>query len=137
MAVSSNTLNLLNFRNCKRCGKAFSTMLDYTVCPTCMEQETQRFNRTRDYIYNHGDASEEDIIEHCHITADELSRWIREEKITLGENSNIKYPCESCGSLISGGHFCLDCKLKLHAKTVKQDNPMLTNNSMHHFHRNL
>ena len=136
MALNDNNLNLLNFKNCKRCGKPFSTVLQYIICPSCMEEELQRFNRTRDYIYATPKATEEDIITACDITKDELTRWIREEKIKLSDESPISYPCEACGAKIRRGHFCLDCKIALHRKSSATDNAAKAGLSMHYFNRN-
>lgn len=136
MALNDNNLNLLNFKNCKRCGKPFSTVLQYTICPACMEEENKRFNRTRDYIYSTPLATEEDITNACDITKEELMRWIREEKIQLAEDSPISYPCESCGTKIRRGHFCLDCKIALQSKSTRKENTTKSGISMHYFTNN-
>lgn len=136
MAVSDNTLNLLNFRNCKRCNKPFSTILDYTICPVCIDKENQDFNRTRDYIYANPSTTKEDAISNCKIAEVDLDRWIREERIVLSENSPISYPCDACGTKIRNGHFCIDCKIKLHSPTPNERIiSTAPRTSMHHFNQ--
>lgn len=137
MAINNNTLSMLNFRNCKRCGKPFSTALNYTICPKCMDEEAKRFDRTRDFIYSNPGSTEVEIVSNCDITADELARWIREEKIVLSEESPISYPCEACGKRIQRGHFCLDCKVQLQSRSTNGGTGSSSSNSMsmHYFRK--
>jgi len=105
----------IQYKNCKRCGKPFSTILDYNICPDCTKEEERRFQRARDFIFDNNSAKMDEVIEFCNVTRTELTRWIREERLVLAEDSPLLLPCENCNTPIHGGRFCYACKKKFYA----------------------
>ena len=54
-----------------------------------------------------------EISENCGVTNNQIRQWIREERLTFGDDSPIGIDCEGCGAIIKSGRFCPKCKTDL------------------------
>jgi predicted amidophosphoribosyltransferase len=108
--MSENKLNSL--RNCKKCGRLFSSVDGSALCSRCNDNVDDSFTRVREYIYDNPTSSVKDVSHGTGVDADAILKWIREGKITLADNSNIAF-CERCGSPTEGARFCGKCVREL------------------------
>ncbi|NBH81558.1 flagellar protein [bacterium C-53] len=100
----------MNVRNCKKCGRLYNYITGINLCPACREELEDKFQEVKEYIYDHPDASIQQISEDCEVEIAQIKRWIREERLTFSDNSVIGIECEVCGALIKTGRFCDRCK---------------------------
>ena len=73
-----------------------------------------------------------DISENCGVTNNQIKQWIREERLTFGEDSPIGIDCEGCGTMIKSGRFCAKCKNDLMrgiSNATKKEEPVQLDNS--------
>ena len=101
----------MNVKNCRKCGKIFNYIGGQQICPSCVENLEKKFNEVKDYINDHPDAASIAIVaDACKVDVNQIKQWIREERLTFGENSVMGIECESCGAMIRSGRFCDKCK---------------------------
>lgn len=46
------------------------------------------------------------------VSVRQITKFIRQGRISLKNFPNMGYPCESCGQLTTEGNLCLDCRKK-------------------------
>ena len=101
----------MNVKNCRKCGKIFNYIGGQQICPSCVENLEKKFNEVKDYINDHPDAASiAAVADACEVDVNQIKQWIREERLTFGENSVMGIECESCGAMIRSGRFCDKCK---------------------------
>ena len=44
------------------------------------------------------------------VTAKQIQKWIREERLAFSEKSGVGIECEGCGAMIRSGRLCQKCK---------------------------
>ena len=58
------------------------------------------------------------LIEMCYeendVSVKQIKQWVREERLSFTEESQITLECENCGAKILTGRFCEKCKTVLH-----------------------
>lgn len=99
--------------NCKGCGRLFNALTRTRLCPSCMEKLEEKFQEVKAYINEHRGATIDEVSEECEVSAKQIKQWIREERLTLSEESVQGIECEQCGAMIRSGRFCAACKTKL------------------------
>jgi flagellar operon protein (TIGR03826 family) len=114
-------VSLGNLANCTRCDALFvKTVRD--ICPKCyqiVEQEYEmvaRFLRKRE---NRG-ATVQQVSEATGVSVRQITRFIKEGRISIVDNPNMGYPCENCGVLIRSGHLCDACTKELRREIGQQ-----------------
>ena len=101
----------MNVRNCKKCGKIFNYITGLPICPACREGIEAKFQEVKEYIREHKSAASiPEIAEACGVEANQIRQWVREERLTFGDDSPMGIECESCGAIIKSGRFCDNCK---------------------------
>lgn len=102
----------MEMRNCKKCGKVFSSFGD-KICPECKREEDELFTKVKDYIYDHPHASIKEIAEETQVSEDTILRYLREGRIEVADDSLSTLTCEKCGKSIKSGRYCQECSTKL------------------------
>lgn len=101
----------MNVKNCKKCGKIFNYISGLPICPACREALEGKFQEVKEYIRQHPEtASVPQIAEACDVDSNQIRQWVREERLTFGDDSPMGIECESCGEIIKTGRFCEKCK---------------------------
>ncbi len=101
----------MNVRNCKKCGKIFNYIAGLPICPSCAEALEAKFQEVKEYIMDHKDAASMSVVaDACKVDINQIKQWVREERLTFGEDSVIGIECENCGAQIKTGRFCEKCK---------------------------
>jgi flagellar operon protein (TIGR03826 family) len=107
--------------NCVRCDSLFVRGVK-DICPKCvMEVEKEyelcaKFLRKRE---NRG-ATIQDVSDATGVSVKQITRFIREGRISIDNNPNLGYPCENCGKLIGSGHLCPECAGELKREITQQ-----------------
>lgn len=101
----------MNVKNCRKCGKIFNYIGGQFICPSCAEAMEAKFQEVKAYIYEHKDiASIPVVAEACNVEPNQIRQWLREERLSIGDDSPLGIECESCGVTIKCGRFCEKCK---------------------------
>lgn len=101
----------MEVRNCKGCGKLFNYIGSLTpMCPQCMKALDEKYEATKEYIYNNPHATINQVSDDCDVSIQQIQRWIRQERLSFSDISPIGIDCEKCGTMIKTGRFCQNCK---------------------------
>ena len=102
----------LNIGNCPLCGKLFSKVFR-DICPACVEKVEEQYKLCSEYLREYRNATIYELSESTGVSINQITKFIREGRISLADNPNLGYPCSSCGDLIRKGLMCDSCQLKL------------------------
>lgn len=102
----------MDVRNCKSCGKMFN-YIGHPMCPQCMSALEDKFQEVKKYIEENPLANVTQVAEETGVTAQQLRKWVREERLSFSDSSLVGLNCEGCGALIKTGRFCENCKASL------------------------
>ncbi len=99
--------------NCKSCGKLFNYLGGQPICPACQKKMDDKFDDVKKYIYDHPGCGIQEVSDEMDVTVSTIKRWLREERLSFSESSDIALNCENCGKRILTGRFCKECKASL------------------------
>jgi len=101
----------LSLRNCPNCGRVF-TYAGKDLCPVCLREEEERFDRLRLYLREHPQASVDELSEATGVAVKTILKYLREGRLIMAPQKSRLY-CEICGEPISHGRFCRRCSAEL------------------------
>ena len=97
-------------KNCINCNKIFDDYLDiYKTCPECREKEASLLRQVKDYLWDYPGTTESKLRELFGVSHQQVTKWLREERLEITPDSSIKLTCVRCGSMILKGKYCPDC----------------------------
>ncbi|WP_256759122.1 flagellar protein [Cohnella sp. WQ 127256] len=102
---------------CPKCGKLFSRNFR-DVCNNCHQELEKEYEKCVEHLRKNKGLDIQQLSEEMEVSIKQITRWIREGRISLLNAPNMSYPCESCGILIRENHLCESCKKRLQ-KDVK------------------
>ena len=100
----------MNVRNCRKCGKMFNYITGIPICPSCKEAMEAKFQEVKEYIREHKGAGIQEVSEACDVEPQQITQWLREDRLEVTESSALMLNCESCGAPIRSGRFCDKCR---------------------------
>ncbi len=103
----------MDVKNCKNCKRLFNYLGGEQICPACKEELENKFTKVRDYVWDHKNATMEEISEENEVSVKQIKQWIREERLVFSDDSTIGIECENCGATIKSGRFCDKCKAEM------------------------
>ena len=103
----------MEVRNCKDCGKLFNYMGGVPVCTACSNKLEEKFAEVKAYIYDNPNCNINQVAEDNDVSVQQIKHWIREERLSFSDSSDIGIECEKCGAMIKTGRFCQKCKRNL------------------------
>ena len=104
----------MNIKNCRKCGKIFNYVGGPQICQACAEALESKFQEVKAYISEHKQASGlKEVSEACEVDINQIRQWVREERLTFGDDSVMGVECENCGAVIKTGRFCEKCKKEM------------------------
>lgn len=114
----------MDLDNCPRCGKLFAKNFR-DVCPACIKAIDNEYTLCADYLRKHKGANITELTEATDVSIKQITKFIKEGRISLIGAPNLMYPCEMCGNLIREHNKCDSCRAKLlqEVNKVKQDQP--------------
>ena len=100
----------MDVRNCKSCGKLFNYLGGTPICAECAKGLEAKFDEVKKYIYDHPGAGIQEVSTEMDVSVAQIRKWLKEERLSFSENSEIALNCERCGARILTGRFCKSCK---------------------------
>lgn len=101
---------LSKLANCSRCDALFvQTVRD--ICPKCYQLVEQEYEKCAKFLRkreNRG-ANIHVVSEATGVSVKQITKFIKEGRISVEGNPNLGYPCESCGIMIRSGNLCDAC----------------------------
>ena len=98
-----------NLKNCPSCGKLFLAQPKQKLCADCFEKQREEEERIIRYVNAHPDVTTlDEIVGGTGAEPKEILRMIHDSRL-LQADREIRYPCESCGTLITRGRYCAGC----------------------------
>ncbi|REK69559.1 TIGR03826 family flagellar region protein [Paenibacillus paeoniae] len=102
----------MNLDNCPRCGKLFAKNFR-DVCPVCIRDIDKEYQTCADYLREYKGAIISELSDQTGVSIKQITKFIREGRISMVNAPNMSYPCESCGTLIRDNHLCDNCRMRL------------------------
>lgn len=103
----------MEVRNCKGCGRLFNYLQGPPLCPACVADLEKKFQQVKEYLRQNPNAQMNQIAEENEVSVKQIRQWVREERLSFTEESQITLDCENCGAPILTGRFCDKCKATL------------------------
>ena len=100
----------MEVRNCKQCNKVFNYIGGVPICPECVKKSEDKFEDVKKYIYDHPRCGMQEVATEMEISIAQIRKWLREERLSFSEDSDIALSCEKCGKKILTGRYCKGCK---------------------------
>lgn len=115
----------MNIRNCRKCKKIFNYVMGPILCPSCRQEQEDKFQEVKKYVQEHTRCGMREVSEACEVSLNQIQQWLREERLILTADSPIGIECEKCGKIIRGGKFCPECAKKMaHSFEAAIDHPV-------------
>ncbi|RCW44821.1 TIGR03826 family flagellar region protein [Paenibacillus prosopidis] len=102
----------MNLDNCPRCGKLFAKNFR-DVCPVCIREIDKEYELCANYLREFRGSIITEVSDATGVSIKQITKFIREGRISLLNAPNMSYPCESCGTLIRENHICDNCRKRL------------------------
>lgn len=99
----------LNIDYCPRCGKVFAKGIR-EICPNCVREVEEEYERCVTYLRENKGANIQELSDATEVTIKQITKFIREGRISLYNAPNLMIPCEVCGTLIREGLMCDKCR---------------------------
>lgn len=112
-------MSLGKLSNCSRCGTLFVQVVR-DICPSCHQVIEKEYERCASFLRkreNRG-ATIYQLSEATGVSIKQITRFIKERRISIANNPNMGYPCDRCGFLIRSGQYCADCTKHLQRDIV-------------------
>src|SRR5690554_5460937 len=104
----------MDIRNCPRCGKVFAYTGNSRLCPVCRNQEEDKFQKVKEYLWEHPNATIEMVHEETKVERELIIKFVREDRLLAeGITLDLDLKCERCGKSIKSGRFCKNCQDEL------------------------
>ncbi len=100
----------MEVRTCRQCKRIFNYLTGPNICPSCKDKLEEKFQEVKKYVEDHPDEGITQVAEANEVSAKQIQRWIREERLSFSESSGVGIDCESCGAMIRSGRLCQKCK---------------------------
>ncbi|MFD1139394.1 flagellar protein [Paenibacillus urinalis] len=102
----------MNVGNCPRCGKLYVLNV-MEACTSCLKEIEQQYIDCVEYLRVEKGANIQELSEATGVSMKQITKFIREGRISIVDAPNMMYPCEVCGTLIREGHMCDGCRARL------------------------
>lgn len=110
--------------NCVRCGSLY-VKNNKNICPNCYKEIEEEYLRCSEYLREHKQVNMYELSEETDVTVKQITKFIQEGRISIADNPNIGYKCETCDTNIREGRFCKECSERLNRsiKRVLEEEP--------------
>ncbi len=110
-----------NLANCSRCDALFVKGMR-EVCPKCYQEIEKEYDKCARFLRkreNRG-ATIYQLSEETGVSVKQITKFIREGRISVSSNPNLGYPCENCNTPITSGNICDNCSRELRREIIQQ-----------------
>ncbi len=105
----------MRLQPCSRCGKIFAYVTK-SVCPSCIQQEEESFEKVKEFIREYPLASVDEISKETDVNPKLILKFVREGRLIPTKGLATALRCRECGAAITSGTYCVDCTVKLQQK---------------------
>jgi flagellar operon protein (TIGR03826 family) len=102
----------MNVEYCPRCGRLYAKN-QFGVCPKCLKDIENQYEACVKYLRENRSCDINELSEATEVPIKQITKFIREGRISIADLPNFGYPCEVCGTEIRDGHICDSCRSKL------------------------
>jgi hypothetical protein len=81
-----------------------------------MENE---LSKCTEYIRRNRQTTMSQLIEQTGVSEQNITKYIRDAKIFIGDVPNLSYPCDLCETDIRKGNLCYNCRVKINTDIEK------------------
>jgi len=112
----------LNVTNCPKCGRLMQKGIR-SVCPICYKEIEDQYEKCLKYLRENRKCTLGELSEATGVSTAQITKFIREGRISISELVNMSYECEVCGSSIRDSKLCESCRNRLvkDVSNLKQD----------------
>lgn len=111
----------MKLENCPRCGKLFAKGI-HDLCPACMKDIDKEYDKCATFLKDNRQCSMQELSDGTGVSVRQITRFIREGRISIVKLPNLAYACESCGAPIRDNTLCVECRNRLAAEMKSQMN---------------
>lgn len=97
---------------CPRCNKLFARGAR-DVCNNCFLEIEKEYETVAAYLREHKGSTIHEVSEATKVSVRQITKFIREGRISTANLPNMTVPCEVCGLPIREGNMCDSCRSKL------------------------
>ncbi|CAM4275673.1 TIGR03826 family flagellar region protein [Paenibacillus tarimensis] len=102
----------MNLGNCPRCGKLYAKNLR-DMCPVCIKEVDKQYELCAEYLRKNKGCTIHELSEATEVPMKQITRFIREGRISILNHPNMALACESCGTPIREGNLCMECRHRI------------------------
>ncbi|MBP2001782.1 flagellar operon protein (TIGR03826 family) [Paenibacillus shirakamiensis] len=102
----------MNLDNCPRCGKLYVKNFK-NLCSACIKDIENEYEICHSYLYEHKKVSLHELSEATGVSTKQIMKFIKEGRISIADYPELMYPCEVCGTSITTGNMCDNCRSRL------------------------
>lgn len=106
----------MEVKTCRLCGRLYQnqSLPGYKgLCPSCASILEKKFVEAKEYLYEHRNATVEEVSNECNVSVKQIEKWVREGRLYYADAKGMVITCEKCGVSISTGKFCNKCKAEM------------------------
>lgn len=96
-------------RYCKGCRKIFQYVSGPVLCPVCKKIDDEEYEKVRTFLRDFPGANMREVSDNTGVSPNKISRWLRDGRLEVSEDSPVALNCEKCGVRIRSGRFCVEC----------------------------
>jgi flagellar operon protein (TIGR03826 family) len=113
----------MNVENCPRCDRIFAKGIR-DICPRCYQDIEQEYEICVKYLREYKQATMQELSEETGVSVSQITKFLREGRISMKNAPNMSYPCDACGLPIREGNLCTPCRSRLvkDINHLKEDN---------------
>lgn len=98
---------------CKSCRRMFQYIAGPELCPICYKKEEEAFQKVKTYLRENPGESLAETSRQTEVSMRLIEKFLREERLEVPLDSEIKLLCVRCGKRIKTGVYCKECKNEL------------------------
>ncbi|PZE19365.1 flagellar protein [Paenibacillus xerothermodurans] len=108
----------LNVDNCPGCGKLY-VKNSQGVCIDCIKSIEEQYDKCLEYLREQRNCTITELSAATGVSIKQITKFIREGRISPRNNANLTYFCEVCGSSIREHTMCEPCRTRLTKESLK------------------
>lgn len=98
---------------CRACKNLFHYIAGPRLCAACQKKEEEKFKAVKDYLVRYPGASLPQLSEATGVSRQLILKFLRQDRLKVSDESDIKLECERCGKKIASGKRCKECEMEL------------------------
>ncbi len=88
----------------------FNYIAGMPICPACKDAMEAKFQEVKNYLRENKGVGINQVAEACNVEPQQITQWLREDRLEVTEDSAMMLNCEGCGAPIRSGKYCEKCR---------------------------